>query len=433
MGWKVMLVAGARPNFMKVAPLLRTLRADRRFDARLIHTGQHYDANLSGAFFRDLDIPPPDYSLVVGSGSHAVQTGEILKRIEPVLEAEKPRAVIVVGDVNSTLAAALGAAKLGIMVVHAEAGLRSFDRTMPEEINRLATDAISDVLLASEPSGVRHLLAEGVRAERIHLVGNLMIDSLLANLERARRLPVPEGRYGVVTLHRAANVDNPAMLGELLGALGEIARELPLYWPVHPRTRQRMAQAKLAVPMGLRLEEPLGYLEFLARMAAARVVLTDSGGVQEETTVLGVPCLTLRENTERPVTVEMGTNRIAGCRRETILAAWRDARSGSEEGPRTPPLWDGRAAERARDVLAAVLSGEKRNGLAPVLAHGAASASAADLWALSAAVGETTAGPGAGTPQGDGTVGGADPPGEPGPRGGGVPVPEPDAAGVVME
>jgi UDP-N-acetylglucosamine 2-epimerase (non-hydrolysing) len=280
---------------------------------------------------------------------------------------------------------------------------------------------------------VRHLLAEGVRAERIHLVGNLMIDSLLANLERARRLPVPEGRYGVVTLHRAANVDGPAMLSELLGTLGEIARELPLYWPVHPRTRQRITQAKLRVPEGIVVEEPLGYLEFLARMAAARVVLTDSGGIQEETTVLGVPCLTLRENTERPATVEMGTNRIAGCRRETILAAWREARGGAGEGPRIPPFWDGRAAERARDVLAAVFAGEEFDGFAPVLAHGAASASAADLWALSAAAGEAAPGPHAGTTQGDGVVAAADPAAESGAGSGRVPVPEPDAARAILE
>jgi UDP-N-acetylglucosamine 2-epimerase (non-hydrolysing) len=350
------MVAGARPNFMKIAPLMKALAVDSGFETILIHTGQHYDDNMSGQFFRDLGIPTPQYHLEVGSGSHAQQTAEIMRRIEPVLELIRPVAIVVVGDVNSTAAAAMVAKKLGIDVVHAEAGLRSFDRSMPEEINRIVTDSISDLFLVTEESGRANLLREGVAAERIHLVGNLMIDSLAQHLEGARssdiadKLGVRGTSYGVVTLHRPANVDEPEALAEILGALSVIAQTMPLLWPVHPRTRARLNSNDSALLVGLRLLEPLGYLDFLSLEAVAALVLTDSGGIQEETTVLGVDCLTLRDNTERPVTIELGTNRLAGTKRATILAAWEETKR-SPRKKQIPPLWDGRAGERSREVL----------------------------------------------------------------------------------
>jgi UDP-N-acetylglucosamine 2-epimerase (non-hydrolysing) len=350
------MVAGARPNFMKIAPLLKALEGDRDFDITLIHTGQHYDDNMSGQFFRDLGIPEPQFHLEVGSATHAQQTAEIMRRIEPVLENLRPTAVVVVGDVNSTAAAAMVAKKLGIDVVHAEAGLRSFDRSMPEEINRIVTDSIADLFLVTEESGRVNLLHEGVSAERIHLVGNLMIDSLRQNLERARnsqiadKLGIRGKRYGVVTLHRPANVDDPAALAEILGALGVIAQALPLLWPLHPRTRARLADSGMEIGSGIRLLEPLGYLDFLSLEADAALVLTDSGGIQEETTVLGVDCLTLRDNTERPVTVELGTNRLAGTKKSSILAAWEEMKHLSR-AKQIPPLWDGQAGQRSREVL----------------------------------------------------------------------------------
>jgi len=350
------MVAGARPNFMKIAPLMKALADDTDFAVVLIHTGQHYDDNMSGSFFRDLGIPAPQHHLEVGSGSHAQQTAEIMKRIEPVLTAERPTAVIVVGDVNSTAAAALVAKKLGIDVVHAEAGLRSFDRTMPEEINRIVTDSITDIFLVTEESGRANLLREGVEAERIHLVGNLMIDSLKQNVERARasdiadRLGVRGTSYGVVTLHRPANVDDPAALAGILGALNVIAEDTPLLWPVHPRTRARLESSRTAPSSRIRMLEPLGYLDFLSLESGAAVVLTDSGGIQEETTVLGVNCLTLRDNTERPATIELGTNRLAGTTQSSIVEAWNEMQSSRREA-QIPPLWDGRAGERSREVL----------------------------------------------------------------------------------
>ena len=353
---KLAMVAGARPNFMKIAPLMKALDGDPGFAVTLIHTGQHYDDNMSGQFFRDLGIAQPHFHLDVGSGTHAQQTAEIMRRIEPVLEEVRPAAVIVVGDVNSTAAAALVAKKLGIDVVHAEAGLRSFDRTMPEEINRIVTDSITDIFLVTEESGRANLLREGVAAERIHLVGNLMIDSLRQNLERARasdvadRMGVRGKQYGVVTLHRPANVDDPAVLAEILGALATIAGTLPLLWPVHPRTRARLECNTLKLTPSLRLLEPLGYLDFLSLEAASALVLTDSGGIQEETTVLGVPCLTLRDNTERPVTIELGTNRLAGTSKRSILAAWREMQTSPRKA-QVPPLWDGQAGVRSREVL----------------------------------------------------------------------------------
>jgi UDP-N-acetylglucosamine 2-epimerase (non-hydrolysing) len=346
---------------MKVAPLLRALRGSSPLETFLIHSGQHYDDNMSGQFFRDLGMPEPDYHLDVRGGSHAEQTGEVMKRLEPVLMERKPRGLVVVGDVNSTMAGALVAKKLGLELVHAEAGLRSNDRTMPEEINRIVTDSISDLLLVTEDSGRRNLLREGVAADRIEMVGNLMIDSLQANLTRAKRsdirarLAIPE-RYGVITLHRPANVDCQAKLAEILEALGEIAAETPLYWPVHPRTRALLLSGSngqgsgIRVSAGVHLLEPLGYLDFLCLQAHSSVVLTDSGGIQEEATVLGVPCLTLRENTERPATIECGTNRLAGTSKTSILRAWADSQQRPKRGA-MPPLWDGQAGERCRSAI----------------------------------------------------------------------------------
>jgi UDP-N-acetylglucosamine 2-epimerase (non-hydrolysing) len=358
---KLVNVVGARPNLMKIAPLLEAFARRPGVEALLVHTGQHYDANMSELFFHELGIPEPDLNLEVGSASHAVQTAEIMRAFEPVVLEQRPDAVIVVGDVNSTIACGLVAVKLGARLVHVEAGLRSFDRSMPEEINRVLTDAISDLLFCTEESGVANLRREGVAPERIHLVGNVMIDTLLRHREKADRSRVltdlglaPRG-YAVLTLHRPANVDDPAVLARLVEALEAIHRDLALVFPVHPRTRQKLAAFGLAERLAalpeLRLVEPLGYLDFLKLMAEARVVLTDSGGIQEETTILGVPCLTLRENTERPVTVECGTNRLVGRDPARILAAWREIRDGRAAPARVPPLWDGRAAERIAEIL----------------------------------------------------------------------------------
>lgn len=353
---RLLCVGGARPNFMKLAPLLGALRADSRFHPLLVHTGQHYDHQMSGAFFRDLGLPDPDFYLGVGSGSHAQQTAEILKSFEPVVLDAKPDAVVVVGDVNSTLGCSLVAAKLCVPVIHVEAGLRSFDRTMPEEINRVLTDAISDLLLVSEPSGLENLAREGVDAGKVRLVGNLMIDSLRRHLDQARgqrmaeRLGLAPGSYGVVTLHRPANVDAAEALEGILGALESIAADLPLVFPVHPRTRARLAGASHMGSGRIRLLEPLAYLEFLSLMADAAAVFTDSGGIQEETTVLGIPCFTLRDNTERPITIEQGTNVLAGTTKESILSAWRK-HGLRRPGARTPDLWDGQAAERCAAAI----------------------------------------------------------------------------------
>jgi UDP-N-acetylglucosamine 2-epimerase (non-hydrolysing) len=362
---KIVNVVGARPNLMKIAPLMDAWARRPRVEARLVHTGQHYDANMSELFFRELGIPEPDLNLEVGSASHAVQTAEIMKAFEPIVLSERPDAVLVVGDVNSTIACGLVAVKLGVRLVHVEAGLRSFDRTMPEEINRVLTDAISDVLFCTEESGVANLRREGVAAGKVHLVGNVMIDTVLRHRARADASPVlgrlglERGGYAVLTLHRPANVDDPAVLGALLDALEEVARELPIVFPAHPRTRAKLEAfgygPRLAALPSLRVEDPFGYLDFLKLMADARVVLTDSGGIQEETTILGVPCLTLRENTERPVTVECGTNRLVGRDPARILAAWREVRDARGAAGRVPPLWDGRAAERIADVLERVL------------------------------------------------------------------------------
>lgn len=363
---RVITVAGARPNFMKVAPLQRELTKRRDcFEARLVHTGQHYDAGLSQVFFDELEIAPPAVTLEVGSKSHAQQTAAIMSRFESVLLDWPCDLVIVVGDVNSTVACALVAAKMGVAVAHVEAGLRSFDRSMPEEINRVLTDHLADYLFTTEPSANQNLCREGIPAERIRFVGNVMIDTLLAHRERAGKLGTPakfgvkSGEYGLLTLHRPSNVDHPETFERLMSAIGRIADDVPLLFPVHPRTRPTLeaspATAALVARKRLHLLDPLGYHEFIGLMAESAVVLTDSGGAQEETTAMGVPCLTLRDTTERPVTVTHGTNRVVGSNPDRILAGWREV-SGMRAPHVGPPLWDGRAAVRIADALAAELS-----------------------------------------------------------------------------
>jgi UDP-N-acetylglucosamine 2-epimerase (non-hydrolysing) len=358
---KVMSVVGARPNFMKVAPIVSQLEASPgTFESILVHTGQHYDDKLSNVFFADLGLPKPQVNLNVGSGSHAQQTAAIMAAFEPVLLASRPDVLVVVGDVNSTLACALVASKLGVAIAHVEAGLRSFDRTMPEEINRLLTDQVSDLLFTSEPGAGENLLKEGVDPKKIHFVGNVMIDTLLANRARARDQNVPArfglhpGGYALLTLHRPTNVDDVASFERIVEALDVIGRDLPIVFPVHPRTRPVIAasgRAAALVSEGIvRLVDPLGYVEFIGLMERARVVLTDSGGVQEETTILGVPCLTLRDNTERPATILYGTNQLVGREPSRIVAAWRALQSGRRTGG-APPLWDGSASRRIVDVL----------------------------------------------------------------------------------
>ena len=367
---RLLCVVGARPNFMKIAPLMRVFNARRdRIKVLLLHTGQHYDEAMKDAFFRQLGIPQPDIDLGVGSGSHAIQTAEIMRRFEVVLTERPSDAVLVVGDVNSTIACALVAAKLGTPVIHVEAGLRSFDRGMPEEINRVLTDQLSDVLFTTEPDGERNLLREGISADRIHFVGNVMIDTLMSNIEKAvpaaetlRQIAsdgqlrtVPE-RFGVLTLHRPSNVDDADVLHRLLSTINELSEGLPLVFPLHPRTRSRIIAGGLENVLkapNIAAIPPLGYLQLLGLMRSASVVLTDSGGIQEETTALGVPCITLRENTERPVTVSDGTNTIVGADPSRIREAFEDVlRTGGKAG-RVPQLWDGKAAERIADVIEA--------------------------------------------------------------------------------
>lgn len=342
---------------MKIAPLLHAMKNEPRSESFLVHTGQHYDAAMSEAFFRDLGLPEPDVNLGVGSGSHASQTADVLKSIEPVLLDWKPDAVVVVGDVNSTLAVTIAAVKLGIPVAHVEAGLRSFDRGMPEEINRILTDSVSRWLFTSEPSGERNLRKEGIPPEQIHFVGNVMIDTLLANLTKARaqapldRLGVRPQGYSLLTLHRPSNVDDPQQLTRLFGVLEEIHKEVPVLFPVHPRTRASIQKNLGGRAPNVQLMDPLGYLDFLGLMADARLVLTDSGGVQEETTALGVPCLTMRDSTERPVTVEEGTNRLVGDDPVVIRAEVRNILDGPPRAGRIPARWDGKAAERIIEIL----------------------------------------------------------------------------------
>lgn len=363
---KVLHVAGARPNFMKVAPVLRALGA-RGVGNILVHTGQHYDANMSASFFEDLGLPQPDVHLEVGSGSHAAQTARIMERIEPVLDELRPDLTVVVGDVNSTIAAAMVCSKLLLPIAHVEAGLRSFDRTMPEEINRVLTDQISDLLFTTSPEAHGNLAREGIDGDKVHFVGNPMIDSLEREMDRARasrvldRLGVSPQDYAVVTLHRASNVDDPHTLQGILEALADVATDVPIVFPAHPRTVKMMQTSGLQkfVTIGastvargtITCIEPVRYIDFLRLVADSRMVMTDSGGIQEETTVLGVPCLTLRWNTERPITCEQGTNTLIGTDPSAIRAEARAALAAPMPGPKRPPLWDGKAGERIADTI----------------------------------------------------------------------------------
>ena len=370
-GMKILVVVGARPNFMKAAPILKAIREFNGMRGHwagaiqpiLVHTGQHYDAKMSDAFFADLEMPAPDVFLGAGSGSHAEQTAEIMKRFEPVLLRERPDVMLVVGDVNSTLACALVASKMPSnarpAIAHIEAGLRSFDRNMPEEINRILTDQLSDFLFVTEESGVRNLRKEGIPASKVHLVGNTMIDSLREYEARAeaspimRTLGVEKRAYALLTLHRAANVDERDTLVEILQGISELSKLVTVVFPAHPRTQKKICELGLSryVADSMRIVEPLGYLDFLCLMKHARLVVTDSGGIQEETTALGVPCVTARENTERPVTIDVGTNLLGGTRRDTIAKAIR-IQLASKSRATLPDLWDGRAAARIVGILA---------------------------------------------------------------------------------
>jgi len=361
---KIILVCGARPNFMKIAPLMRAASAvgGGVIEPLLVHTGQHYDDRMNRWFFEELEIPRPEINLEVGSGSHAVQTAEVMKRFEPVVVKERPAAVLVVGDVNSTVACALVASKLNVPVIHVEAGLRSFDRTMPEEINRVVCDALSELLFVTEPSGVANLRAEGKDGAEagVHLVGNVMIDTLRRFEARAaesdvlERLGLEQRGYAALTLHRPSNVDDAATFGRIVEALAEIQERMRIVFPMHPRTRGNLESTangrRLAGLGNVSIVDPLGYLDFLKLMSQAACVMTDSGGIQEETTILGVPCLTLRANTERPVTVEQGTNRLVGSDPGRIVEGFRQA-VGNPVRPCVPELWDGRAAERIVGVI----------------------------------------------------------------------------------
>ena len=366
-------IVGARPNFIKIAQILEEIRRRPAFRARLIHTGQHFSPEMSDTFFRELELPEPDINLGVGGGTATAQTAEIMRRLESVFSEHRPDLVLVVGDVNSTLAATLVASQLGIPVAHVEAGLRSFDRRMPEEINRILTDSVSEYLFTSEPSGAANLLAEGVAQEKIFPVGNVMIDTLFRFREKARsshileRLELYPGSYVVTTLHRPSNVDEVGRLEALYRMLRELSQTLPVVFPIHPRTQKKMAEMVEPVPE-LILTPPLGYLDFLHLMSEARLVLTDSGGIQEETTALQVPCLTIRENTERPVTIEEGTNQLVGLSPAVILAAAHEVIDRGRKPGRLPALWDGAAATRILDVLEDRLSPlskqrQHRNGL----------------------------------------------------------------------
>jgi UDP-N-acetylglucosamine 2-epimerase (non-hydrolysing) len=353
---RIVYVIGTRPNFVKTAPVIGALR-DRLPAGRhtIVHTGQHYDHLMSDVFFEELGVPPPDHMLEVGSGSHATQTARVMERLEPVLADERPDLVMVPGDVNSTLAAVLTAAKMHIPVAHIESGLRSFDRTMPEEVNRIVADEFSDYLFLHSDEAIENLRAEGIQDDRMHFVGNTMIDTLVALEERIRAagaaatLGVEPGAYVLVTLHRPALVDGE-LLPETVGQLAALAREMPVVFPVHPRTRKMMEEVESEHP-GLLLCEPLGYVDFLSLLAEAGAVLTDSGGIQEETTYLGIPCFTLRDNTERPVTIRAGTNTLLGLDPSAIATIPEALASRPSGRPDPPPLWDGKAAERIADVL----------------------------------------------------------------------------------
>ena len=362
---KIICVCGARPNFVKIAPLMHTFKEHGGFHTLLVHTGQHYDENMSKLFFDDLCIPRPDINLEVGSGTNAFQTAEIMKRFEPVVLDFEPDYVLVVGDVNSTIACGLVAVKLGVKLIHVEAGLRSFDRTMPEEINRVLTDAISDLLFVTEQSGVDNLKKEGIDPKKIHFVGNVMIDTLLASRRMAQRsdvlarLGLSPKEYGVVTLHRPSNVDDTDKFEQIVAAFEEIQKETKLVFPVHPRTRDNIKgsefEGRLEAMKNLLLLNPLGYLDFLCLLSNAAFVLTDSGGIQEETTILNIPCMTVRKNTERPVTITEGTNRLVEITSEGIVEGYRRIKKAGENtsgGRCTPKLWDGKAAQRIVRIIA---------------------------------------------------------------------------------
>jgi UDP-N-acetylglucosamine 2-epimerase (non-hydrolysing) len=355
---KLVHVVGARPNFMKASPLLRALDQIGGVQQILVHTGQHYDFNMSDVFFRELDLRTPDVNLEVGSGSHAEQTSQIIARFEPVVLEQKPDLVVVYGDVNSTVSAALVCAKLMVPVAHVEAGLRSFDRSMPEEINRILTDDLSDLLFTPSEDGNRNLEREGVEASKVHLVGNVMIDTLVRMLPKAL-LKLPQGtpeRYALVTMHRPSNVDDVSWFPSLLQVLQDIGNQIPVLFPVHPRTRRRIEELGFGAGdrhRGLHLLQPAPYLEFLGLQARAQVVITDSGGIQEETTYLGVPCLTVRDNTERPITVEAGTNVLVGRDTKKIRSEIESVLAGRAKQGTLPPLWDGHASDRIAAVIAA--------------------------------------------------------------------------------
>jgi UDP-N-acetylglucosamine 2-epimerase (non-hydrolysing) len=351
---RMLHVVGARPNFMKVAPVRGALAARDGIEQIIVHTGQHYDVSMSEIFFQQLEIPEPDYNLGAGSASHAQQTADIMVRLEPVLLERKPDRVLVYGDVNSTVAAALVCAKLLIPIDHVEPGLRSFDRAMPEEINRILTDRVADYLFTPSEDANENLLKEGIPRDRIHLVGNVMIDTLLRLLPRADNVRIPEKRYALVTLHRPSNVDDSAELARILSVLNEIASDIQIVFPVHPRTAQMIRGLQLRhFSPNLQLIDPLGYLEFLKLQRHAAFLITDSGGIQEETTFLGVPCLTVRENTERPITVTMGTNILVGKDMERLKLEARKILSGNGKKGFVPPLWDGKAGERIAEILTA--------------------------------------------------------------------------------
>ncbi|MDY0091965.1 MAG: UDP-N-acetylglucosamine 2-epimerase (non-hydrolyzing) [Candidatus Vecturithrix sp.] len=358
---KILNVAGARPNFMKIAPLMTEMKKSRGIHPILVHTGQHYDEKMSKLFFEDLQLPQPDINLEIGSASHSVQTAKIMIAFEEVLVREQPDLVLVVGDVNSTIGCALPAVKLHIPVAHVEAGLRSFDRDMPEEINRVLTDAIAEYLFVTEPSGEKNLLREGISQEKIFFVGNVMIDTLLANKSKADQssiisaLKMSSQKYVLLTLHRPSNVDVKETFLRILDALAEIQRYLPIVFPIHPRTKKRIEEFGLTDHMkslsNIHLIDPLGYLDFLKLMTEAKLILTDSGGIQEETTILGIPCLTLRDNTERPITVEQGTNVIVGTDTQRIVTESTHILQGKKNSFCMPELWDGKAAERIVNIL----------------------------------------------------------------------------------
>jgi len=356
---KIIHVVGARPNFMKVSPLFSALSSLPNVEQMLIHTGQHYDANMSEVFFTELGLRRPDINLDVRSGSHGMQTAQIIQKFEEVVITKTPDLVLVYGDVNSTVAAALVCAKLGFRIGHVEAGLRSFDRSMPEEINRVLTDQMADMLFTPSADGDKNLLREGIAGDKIHMVGNVMIDTLIRLLPIAtqcpidKRLEITKGQYGIVTLHRPSNVDDPLTMRSILKVLTDVGRSLPLLFPVHPRTRARIMQFDSSVlnTGHLRFIEPLGYIEFLKLQMAASIVITDSGGIQEETTYLGIPCITIRENTERPITVQMGTNTLVGLNMGKLRTEiFRVLDGGGKQG-QVPPFWDGMASNRIVDVI----------------------------------------------------------------------------------